>query len=73
MTSHGDRIADSEGNFIIEPPPEPDNNYPLPPPGKRVLVLELKRSKDDKSEASPILTALLRCNTCASFCGTREQ
>ena len=60
---------------VIENPPEQDITYPLPMPDKRILAFELKRKKSDQlqTEASPLTTSLLRCNTCTTFCGTRSQ
>ena len=68
-------LKDSDGKPIIEDPPQQDENYPLDMPDTRVLAFELKRKPSDQlqTEASPITTCLLKCNTCMTFCGTRSQ
>ena len=68
-------ITDSSGKHIIHHPPPDIDSYPLDTPDNRTLAFELKRNDKDtfQSEASPILTCLLCCNTCAAFCGTRSQ
>ena len=68
-------IVDSQGPPIIQEPAEQDKSYPLATPDKRILAFDLKRDPEDQlqTEASPITSCLLRCNTCASFCGTKSQ
>ncbi len=63
-------------NVIDGPPDKPRKDWPLQTTNPRALTVDLKRRGDNdqmQPEASRVVTANMRCNTCHQFLGTHDQ
>ncbi len=81
MTTRCSQLIDFLSGVVAKtvidgPPDEPRKDWPLQTTDLRTLAVDIKRCGDRdqmQPEASPIVTANMRCNTCHQFLGTNDQ